>query len=327
MSNDLIIKGRLIKAPILDIIKTLKGEITNGKLSFVENKSNDWIRVSCPIHSSGLEKNASAGIYDGNDPKVERGTLHCFTCGAYIPLYKVVAECLDKSEDYAKDWLIDNFGEDRVDEVTNLQYINLNKKQPTNYIDESILDTYQSWHPYMAKRKLTQEICNLFKVKYDSKSDCIVFPAWDEKNNLVMLTKRSVTGKNFYLDKKIEKPVYLLNYIKDNNIKEVIVCESQINALTLFTWGYPSIATFGCNISKKQFEVLNKSGIEHYYLAFDGDDAGKKGTRNFIKNIKKDVLIDVIELPKGKDVNDLTLEEFDKLKTLKSFDWLLKNKI
>lgn len=321
-----IIKGKAIKTPIMEILKKLKSELTNGKLKYIDRKENGWIRISCPFHSSGLEKNASAGIYNGNNPKIEKGTIHCFTCGAYYPLYKVVAECLEKSENYAKRWLLDNFEHQVVEETTNLEPIVLNKKQST-YLDESILDSMQSWHPYMAKRKLNQDICNKFKIKYEPETECIVFPVWDDKNNLVMLTKRSVNSKMFYIDKEKEKPIYLLNYIKENNIKEVIVCESQINTLTLLGWGYDSIATLGAEISPYQFNLLNKSGIEHYYLAFDADSGGYKGIKRFYKYIRKDVFIDVIELPKGKDVNDLTEEEFNKLNICDINKWLLKNKI
>lgn len=317
-----IIKGRIIDTPINIILKKLKSELTNGKLKYIDNKSNGWIRVTCPHHSGGLENNPSCGIYNGDDPKMEKGRAHCFTCNFNVPLYKFVAECFDKSEEYGKKWLLDNFGGKQVTENINLSYINLNKKEKTNYINESILDEMQSWHPYMAKRKLSQEVCSLFKIKYDPISECIVFPTWDEKNNLIMITKRSVNSKNFYLDKDKEKPVYLLNYIKNKNIKEVTVCESQINTLTLWSYGIPSVATFGCNITQHQFDILNKSGINHYYLAFDGDEAGDKGIKNFINNIKKDVFVDIIILPRGKDVNDLTEEEFNNLKIIPSYNWI-----
>ena len=319
-----IINNRLIDTPIDIILKQLKSELTNNKLNYIDNKSNGWIRVTCPHHAGGLEKNPSCGIYNGDDPKIERGTAHCFTCDFVGPLYHFVAECFDREDSFGKKWLLDRFGGARVnDEDIHLDYISLNNKKENNFLDESILNNFQSWHPYMSKRKLTQEVCNKFKIKYDPISKCIVFPVWDEKNNLVMLTKRSIETKNFYIDKDKEKPIYLLNYIKANNIKEVIVCESQINCLTLIGWGYSSIATFGCNITKHQFQLLNNSGIEHYYLAFDGDEAGKKGINKFLTYIRKDVLVDIIKIPLGKDVNDLTKEEFMKLPTLNKLNCIL----
>lgn len=89
-----------------------------------------------------------------------------------------------------------------------------------------------SFHPYMIKRHLNQDICNKFKVKYDNKSESLVFPVWDENNNLVMLTRRSVLNKTFLIDKGIDKPVYLLNYIQKENITKCIITEGQIDALT-----------------------------------------------------------------------------------------------
>ena len=319
-----IINNRIIDTPIDVILKQLKSELTNGKLRYIDNKSSGWIRVTCPHHSGGIEQNPSCGVYNGEDSKIEKGTCHCFTCDFVGPLYHFVAECFDREDEFGKRWLVDRFAGARVDEDNiHLDYISLNKKKENNFLDESILDKFQSWHPYMSKRKLTQEVCNRFKIKYDPESECIVFPVWDDKNNLVMLTKRSVVGKNFYIDKDKEKPIYLLNYIKSNNIKEVIVCESQINTLYLWSLGYSSIATFGCNITKNQFDLLNKSGIEHYYLAFDGDEAGRKGISKFLKYIKKDVLVDIIKLPQGKDVNDLSEEEFNQLTIVNKLNCIL----
>lgn len=48
-------------------------------------------------------------------------------------------------------------------------------------------------------------------------------------------------------------------------------------------------------------------------LCFDGDSAGDKGAQRFIRNIRNDVLVSQIKIPRGKDVNDLTKEEFESL--------------
>ena len=70
---------------------------------------------------------------------------------------------------------------------------------------KSILDTFESFHPYMIKRKLTKRIIELFKIKYDPKTESIVFPVYNENNRLVMLTRRSVEGKKFFILIKISK--------------------------------------------------------------------------------------------------------------------------
>ena len=127
-----------------------------------------------------------------------------------------------------------------------------------------------------------------------------------------MVTERSVNNKYFYITEDVIKPVYLLNFIKKENITTVYVVESQINALTLWSWGYPAIALIGTG-SPHQYEVLKKSGIRNYILCFDGDEAGDKGTNRFKKNMSSDVFISTKLITRGKDVNKLTKEEFDNL--------------
>ena len=46
---------------------------------------------------------------------------------------------------------------------------------------------------------------------------------------------------------------------------------------------------------------------------FDGDSAGDKGISNFLKNIRKDVIVNIIRLPRGKDINDLSYDEVESL--------------
>lgn len=303
--SDLIINNRLIETSIEDILKKLQSELTNGKLSKYESK-NDWIRVQCPHHKQGKEKHCSCGIYRGNSSDIEYGTCHCFTCGFSGSLYHFIGECFDLDDDFGKEWLLNRYGNTYVEKFYDLPIIDLNrtKVETTKNNLQEQLDSFQCFHPYMTKRKLNQEICERFSVKYDSKSQCLVFPVWNEKDELVMFTRRSVLNKRFIIDENINKPVYLLNYIKKNNINSVLVCESQINCLYSWSLGYPAIALLGTG-TKHQYDILNKSDIRHYILCFDGDEAGDKAIERFRKNIRKDVIIDVFKIPRGKDLNDL----------------------
>ena len=111
--------------------------------------------------------------------------------------------------------------------------------------------------------------------------------------------------------------------MEEKHIDSVYVTESQINCLTLHSWGYPAIALFGTG-SKNQYEILKKSGIRNYCLALDGDEAGRKGIRRFIDNMPQDVLISIALLPEGKDVNDLTCEEFLNLDFIDKSDFVYR---
>lgn len=313
---ELVIKNKCIDAPINVILKTLKSELKNGKLKDIGEENNSNIPVTCPVHKDGFERHPSCQVYTKRDnEKVEYGYCHCFSCGWYGSLNLFVNACFDESdENFGKQWLLDRFGTNYSENIRYLPKIELNKKvdKSQSYLDESILDKYSYYHPYMWKRKLSKEIVDTFRIGFDKTTNMITFPVWDYNNNLVMMTYRSINDKRFFIDEEKDKPVYLLNFIKNWGIKSVYVTESQINALTLWSWGYPAIALIGTG-SKEQMQILNKCAIRSYVLCFDGDEAGDKGIKRFQKNIRKDVLVSQKVLPRGKDVNDLTKEEFDSL--------------
>ncbi len=84
------------------------------------------------------------------------------------------------------------------------------------------------------------------------------------------------------------------------------------------------MALFGTG-SKNQYDILNRSGIRKYILALDGDNAGRNGTKKLISNLKN-AIITILDVPNGKDVNDLTKEEFDSLPRLSITEWENKYK-
>ena len=316
--SELILDNKVIDAPIIDIVKQLKKELTNGKLKDIIDK-HDNILVTCPHHKDGMENHASCNIYSGDADDIEYGMVNCFTCGFKGPLYHFIAECFDASDEFGKEWLEERFGNIFTKRNIILPSMDVKTKE-IKVLDESLLDKFEPWHPYMAQRKLSKEICEQFKIKFDPETQCIVFPVWDEYNRLTLLTRRSVVGKKFIIDTDVEKPVYLLNYILKQNIKTVWICESQINCLYAWTLGIPAVALFGTG-SGHDYDVLNKSGIRNYILCLDGDDAGDNGIRKLIKNINKEALIEVALLPRGKDLNDLTEDEVFNLKLIDKYEW------
>lgn len=315
MTKNLIIDNYLINTSIYDIMVRCKSELHNGKLRDIVNRGTN-VRITCPVHSNGMESGPSCEIYSGKEKDIEYGTFHCLACGVSGNLQTLIGFCFDESEEFGSEWLRERFGRTKIEQLLDLPPIVLNKvdKKYESDIKESDLVNFEGYCQYLEKRKLSKDVCNRFKVKYDSKSKCIIFPVYDENGNFKFVTKRSTINKMFMIPPGVEKPVYLLNYIRENNITDVIVCESQINALYCWTLGYPAIALFGTGTSL-QYEILNKSGIRHFRLCFDGDGAGRKGAYRFKNNIRRDVLIDSIEIDEGKDINDYSVE--DALKILK----------
>lgn len=314
MSN-LVLDNHIIKKDIKAILSAARNKITNGKLASI-NFKGDEVSVTCPFHKEGKESKPSCGIYVGDDSKLPWGTFNCFTCGEKGSLVSFLAGVFETSEYVAKEWLKSNFTESVTDtaEVEIDGAISFdarsNPRDKNTFMDEGILETFQSWHPYIEERHISKDIAKEFEIKYDPETRTIVFPVRDERGRLIFLTRRSVEGKRFYIDSNATKCIYLLDEAIKNNYDQLIVVESQINALVSYSYGFPAVALFGAGTTDDQLKILNRTNIMHYILMYDNDEAGRKGAYKFKSGIKKSVFVTDIVMPKGKDVADCSKEEF-----------------
>lgn len=315
MTSEIIVRNMLVRLDPIECLTRIRSQLSNGRLEqFAISGEN--IKVTCPFHADGHEKRPSAYINLTNE-SVPLLWFHCFTCSTHGPFSKFVGACFGRSEKFGEDWLIDNYStREQVEEQTFIKEFKLpSDSHKVQTMDDSSLDRFVSYHPYMTQRKLTRDVIERFEIKYDPETKSIIFPVRDLNGNLKFLTRRSVETKSFLIDKGAEKKdIYLLNVA--NDYPEVYVCESQINALTLWGWGYPAVALFGAGCPKDQIEQLNRSGISHFILALDNDPAGHKGTKKLCSNLSDNKFVDVVRFTDQRDVNDLTKEEFDKLERI-----------
>ena len=306
------INGKNYDINISDVIDKIK--LSTKYFPYVKSDGDDLL-VSCPFHKGGQERHPSMGIalknIKQNNRIISAGTCHCFTCGyKTISFPKFIGDLFGQNEDYGIKWLQEHYNL-TIDNSLNLEPITLstNKKE---ILDENILVNYRYYHPYMYKRKLTNEVIQKFDVGYNPATNCITFPVRDIKGNLIGISERNVENKLFNLPKLVDKPVYLLYNVLNEGYDIAFICESQINALTLWTYGYPGVALFGTG-SQYQYNILKKCGIKHFVLCFDGDEAGYKGSQKFIKAMPDDCFIEVVNLPLNTDINDLSKEQFEQL--------------
>lgn len=305
--------NKVITTPVEQILKQLKSELTNGKLRDIEPRNGQNIRVTCPHHKDGMERHPSCNVFvDETDKVTQLGTVHCFTCGYVASLPEFIADCLDETENresFGNEWLLERCDTAFLSDIEYLPPIELTKhKKVDKSIDESVLDKYRYYHEYMWYRKLSKWAVDTFEVGYDIDRQMITFPVRDEKGKLQFITARSIKSKFFEIPKFVDKPVYLLYYILQNNIKHVAVVESQINALYLWSLGIPAVCLFGTG-SSYQYDILKRSGIRVFNLYFDGDYPGRKGAYRFKRTMPDDVIVNEYIVPEGKDVNNLSYEE------------------
>ena len=185
------------------------------------------------------------------------------------------------------------------------------------YVSEEELASYRFTVPYMYERKLTDPIIEKYDVGFDGKFippgrkkplPCVTFPVRDETGGTLFFCRRSIEGKFFNYPEGVEKPVYGL-YELPSNCAEVIICESVFNALTCEVYGKHAVALLGTG-NTRQIDQLKRLGVRNYVICLDNDPAGRKGTEKLKKALSKSGFVWVMTVPEGKDVNDLTYQEF-----------------
>lgn len=310
----------------MDIIQAIRRQTAEKGIDILRDvKPMDYaIMFTCPWHNGGRERKASCGFIhrkkkDGLDP----GTINCFACKRKTNLEEFISNCFGYYDGgiWGAKWLSSNFSSADVDERSKIKLSDITSKalsrnknedvQIINYVSEQELDSYRYIHPYMYKRRLTDEIISMFDIGYDMQTQCITFPIQDEFGNVLFIARRSVNTKYFHYPNAVVKPLYGLYQLRKyaGDINEVIVCESMLNALTAWVYGRPAIALNGTG-SSKQLQDLLKLPYRKIILALDPDDAGRKGTRKIYDTLKNSKILTKLIIPIGKDVNDLSYQEF-----------------
>ena len=102
-------------------------------------------------------------------------------------------------------------------------------------------------------------------------------------------------------------------YELPKDCKSVVVCESCFNALTSWRYGRPAVALLGTG-NPYQIQQLKQLGVREFILALDPDDAGQRGTEKLKKALRSVAIVYTVSgIPAGKDLNDLTEEEYNQL--------------
>ena len=310
----LVIDNKCVETPIKDLLELLRQQLYIShinKLDKLDYKQNN-ARVTCPIHSGGHERTPSCFILLEDKDGVPAGTVKCFGCGYKTNFIRFVADCLDINYRKASEWILGVSKYSLLESTRLIDDIELNTNikdiTGVNQVSLSELRQYDYINKYMYKRKLTDDIIEKFEVGYDPKLDALTFPVYVD-GICRFVCKRYIKYKRFDMPKDIIKPIYGLDYI--TNDYDLYVCESIINALTLWTWGYQAVALFGTGTAH-QIEELKSIKQRNIILCLDGDNAGFIGTKKLLKELTNKIVTYKV-MPKGKDVNNLTKEEFDAL--------------
>lgn len=315
----MIINDTIFNTDCMEIIQELKAQLRiNGiDLLQVVNDTPNNVMVACPYHKGGQEKRPSMGVRKSD------GVCHCFACDTVVDLPQMISHCFGEDDmvgAFGWQWLLKNFLtvsiENRKDIPLDLD--RHRREYECKFVSDEELDSYRYLHPYMYKRRLTDEIIETFDVGYDKNTDCLTFPIRDIRGNTLFIARRSVKGKYFNYPSKAEKPLYgIYELCRVTPFpKEVIICESMLDALTAWVYGKYAVALNGLG-TELQFAQLRSLPCRKYIIATDMDKAGYGARMRIREHIPNKMVTEYTwELSKAKDLNDMDFDMFQNLKEI-----------
>ena len=318
------LQDTIIQSDTQSVLDMLKFDLAQhgGDRFHIFRNNGDNIQTNCPFHKNGQERKPSFGV-NGEIDK-----CHCFSCGWSGTIEEMISELYGYQDEgkFGKRWLIKRFNTVEIETRPNIMegfngrpsdIYNRNRRNNIcdneynrdcdRYIGELELDKYRYIHPYMYKRGLTDEIIERFDIGYDREREEITFPVRDTEGRCVFVAGRNVKSKFFRLPKGLDKPIYCADKFRGGAYRTAYITESFLNCLTCWKYNKPAMAMLGTG-NKKQYEILNKLPVREYILAFDPDEAGRKATERFRKNVHGKIIKELVYTD-NRDINDLQ-EEF-----------------
>jgi DNA primase len=217
-----------------------------------------------------------------------------------------------------EDYLLEKYGIDLSD-VSKLK-LNFNLKIETKVNINIDIETYKQFayrSPYLATRGITEKIQKAFKIGYDRKSKSVAFPWFDVKGNIINIKFRSTENKRFFYyptGQPIKNHLYGMHFIYRSEMKKIYIVESEIDALYLWSNGFPAVALGGSNISEKQKQLLLRCPATEFVLATDNDKVGKEIRKKLIDMFIGYKTLSELVLPDSvKDVNELKSDQIKAL--------------
>lgn len=327
--------GVPIVATVEQVLRDIKLQLYGTGLLKEMNSTGSDLMVTCPFHKGGKENKPSCGVLLKEkvlrDKKYEAGTVHCYTCGYTADLPQFVADVLGLENSLAGyKWLVGRYNYSAADREPLDLNLYRGQAQKASYMDEEEVERYnrellKSFDAceYLHKRRLANWILEAYKLGYDPADKTVLFPVRDMEGRVVFYKGRSIAGKHFYNAKDIDKSslVFGLWELCNGHFaqgvatpeSEIWITESEIDALSLITYGLYAVAIMGSHISEAQCRELERAPFRRYVLATDNDEAGRKGASQIKRML----------IPKGfrftnlrwdtdlKDVNELITEHGD----------------
>lgn len=293
------------------------------------------IKCECPIHGGD---NPSGFTYDPNINRWRCWTHNCHDKYG-TGLIGLVRSMTNKKLSEACNYILQKCGVSNIEKTDNDDtdlYINQQaKRQRMKYeskeYDDSVVEGVKKLDhsvEYFLQRGFSEEILNKFDAFLCTTAKNSLYgraclPIYNIHDQLAGFGGRKTElidsdMKWYYLPTGIKLGLNLfgINLAKKliQQTHSVILVEGPGDVMKMHQAGICNcVSPFSNKISHDQIKILMAVGATEVICAFDNDEAGNIGYENVRKQCASYFNVKRIELPKGKDPGDLTVEEIHSL--------------
>jgi DNA primase len=297
-------------------------ELSDRGIDFQESGGNRYM-LNCPFHD---DNNPSCGVWK------DSGYFLCFGCGARGSFTELIAELDGVSFDEAHRSLRseDNVStiESKIrrfldEDVDALKFFNL----------KSFLKVYPKlkegdpgWQ-YLLGRGITPESIHRFRMREGTKRyhGRVVLPIFTPEGKLLSYVGRAINPDVRPKTIKSRSPhrtfYGIFEILRDSRVEpkslSMVIVEGEFDAVYLQQFGIPAVSNMGTTpMTPYKIRILRRYA-KRAVLSFDGDDAGyhamygdgEKRRCGIVHELRKHLPVTVVDLPDGKDPNELSAED------------------
>lgn len=240
-------------------------------------RNGDWYNIECIL----CHRENKLGITLEPD-----GTMHanCFVCaddGKHDDVYDTVREALEEGKPV-----------ESGNAPVKIKQHTFRFSEGQLKCAEAALDYHPEAIEYLQSRGINVEVAKRNRVGYVDHwriGPAVVMPSFDDQGELVEVKFRSIKGKEF--DKTNRTPgehwLYSRDVVPEAVLtgKPVVVTESQLDALTLQSFGFPAVSFDSAAHKLNAADLCALKSLPLVALGLDNDEAGQEATERTEKLI------------------------------------------
>lgn len=272
--------------------------------------------LSCSPFREDRKPSFAVNLIDGL--WIDSGGVGEYHKGGFV---KLLAFLRNESAEATEDYLLELYSERNIETSSLKLDIKLKSSQVApQIISNEQLQQYAYRSPYLSGRGISEHIQRKFRVGYCKDTQAVVMPHADKQGNIVNLKFRSVRHKKFWYGngQPVKNHLYgLYQCLQEPHLESVVIVESEIDCMILWSHGIPAVAFGTAHMSVRQAKLLLSSGIPEFIIATDNDAAGKDCKEQVIKAFQGRRKIKQLIFPSTavKDIGDMSSEQLSLLVT------------